>query len=66
MVSLVLVVSASIKLCVPHSGMPEGMSWDSHACSFLGAVNQFALLAGAMWYCVLTLDMVLAIRNPFG
>ena len=34
-------------------------------CSVLGGFNMFTLLASNMWYLVLAMDLVKAIRNPF-
>ena len=34
-------------------------------CSVLGGFNTFTLLASNMWYLVLAMDLVKAIRNPF-
>ena len=35
------------------------------ACSALGGFNVFMLVASNMWYLVLAVDLVKAIRNPF-
>ena len=34
-------------------------------CQFLGLVNEVALVASNMWYIMLALDLLKAIRNPF-
>ena len=34
-------------------------------CSVLGGLNTFMLTASSIWYLVLALDLVKAIRNPF-
>lgn len=36
-----------------------------YGCMALGAFNVFTLMASNMWYLVLAVDLVKAIRNPF-
>lgn len=37
----------------------------TYGCMALGAFNVFTLMASNMWYLVLAVDLVKAIRNPF-
>ena len=34
-------------------------------CAILGTFNEFALVSSNLWYAVLALDLIKAIRNPF-
>jgi len=34
-------------------------------CAILGTFNEFALVSSNLWYTVLALDLIKAIRNPF-
>ena len=34
-------------------------------CGILGVFNQFALVASNLWYVLLAVDLIKAIRNPF-
>lgn len=36
-----------------------------HACQVLGVLNELALVASNLWYVLLSVDLVRAIRNPF-
>ena len=38
---------------------------DEIGCKLLGVANQFVFMAGLLWYGVMTLNLRLAIRNPF-
>lgn len=35
------------------------------ACAALGTVNELSLMASNLWYVVLAVDLIRAIRNPF-
>ena len=35
------------------------------ACAVLGSVNELALVASNLWYVLLAVDLIRAIRNPF-
>ena len=43
----------------------EGDSGRMVGCSVLGGFNMFTLLASNLWYLVLAVDLMKAIRNPF-
>ncbi len=34
-------------------------------CKLLGVINEFALMASNLWYVVIAVDLIRAIRNPF-
>ena len=34
-------------------------------CQIIGSVNEFALVASNLWYVLLAIDLIKAIRNPF-
>lgn len=34
-------------------------------CKVIGVINEIALVASNMWYMMLTVDLLKAIRNPF-
>ena len=36
-----------------------------NGCRILGVINEVALVASNMWYVMLALDLLKAIRNPF-
>ena len=36
-----------------------------NGCKVLGVVNEIALVASNLWYVMLALDLLKAIRNPF-
>lgn len=53
------VVSALAGL-TEHTGMSS-----RYGCVVLGGFNTFTLMASDMWYLILAVDLVKAIRNPF-
>ena len=40
---------------------------DGHliGCKVIGVINEVALVASILWYVMLALDLIKAIRNPF-
>lgn len=36
-----------------------------NGCQALGIINEFALVASSLWYVILAVDLIKAIRNPF-
>ena len=34
-------------------------------CKVFGVINEVALIASSLWYVMLALDLIKAIRNPF-
>ena len=53
------IVAAIFKLSAAETdGTKEG-------CEALGVVNEIALVASNLWYVMLALDLLKAIRNPF-
>lgn len=59
MIALGHIIAALARI---QNSLDEGKRY---GCIALGAFNVFTLVASNMWYLVLAVDLVKAIRNPF-
>jgi hypothetical protein len=62
MTSIGLVFSFALQHQAVDAQDEELLHWQ---CSILAPFNQFFLLAGACWYLMLTLDLLVALVNPW-